>query len=102
MPLTDHVALVSLTNDIPSKELMVLQAAAAIQKQMTRDFSPYWGLAATVDAFDDLVTVPSDYYPVVLFGDAEELVGRLEFALGAERTARLIDDFERERSRAST
>jgi hypothetical protein len=94
MPLTDYVALVSLTNDIPSKELMV--GAAAIDKQVTRDFLPHWGIAATVSAFDDLATVPSDYHPVVLFGDAEDLVGRLEFALGAERAARLIDEFDRE------
>ena len=44
MPLTDHVALVSLTRDIPTRVL--LQAAAAIQKQITRDFTPYWGLRA--------------------------------------------------------
>ena len=52
MPLTDYVALVSLTRDIPTREL--LQVAAAVQKQMTRDFAPLWGIRATVDAFEDL------------------------------------------------
>jgi hypothetical protein len=95
VPLTDHVAIVSLTSDIPSRS--VLQAAAALQKQITRDFTPFWGLSATVDAFEDLGSVPSDYHPVVLFGDPDELVGRLEVAVGEQVAAELVDDFERER-----
>ena len=63
VPLTDHVAIVSLTSDIPTRDL--LRAAAAVQKQITRDFTPFWGLRATVDAFEDLESVPSDYHPVV-------------------------------------
>jgi hypothetical protein len=94
MPLTDYVALVSLTRDIPSRDLMT--GAAAIDKQVTRDFSPQWGITATVSAFDDLTAVPSDYHPVVLFGDADDLVGRLEFALGAQRAAQLIAEFDHE------
>jgi hypothetical protein len=95
VPLTDHVALVSLTSDIPTR--FVLQAAAALQKQITRDFTPFWGLQATVNAFEDLGSVPSDYHPVVVFGRPEELVGRLEFAIGEEYTERLVDEFERDR-----
>lgn len=95
MPLTDYVALVSLTSDISNKSLM--QAAAAVQKQITRDFTPFWGLRATVDAFEDLASVPSDYHPVVVFGDPDELMGRLDFAIGGEYATQLIDDFERER-----
>jgi hypothetical protein len=95
VPLTDHVAIVSLTSDVSTRSL--LQAAAAVQKQITRDFTPYWGLRATVDAFEDLSSVPSDYRLVVLFGDADELAGRLEFAIGEQQAARLIDDFERDR-----
>ena len=67
-----------------------------MQKQITRDFTPFWGLRATVDVFEDLESVPSDYHPVVLFGDPEELAGRLEFAIGREYTEQLIDDFERD------
>jgi hypothetical protein len=95
VPLTDYVALVSLTSDVSPRRLM--QAAAAVQKQITRDFTPFWGLRATVNAFDDLRSVPSDYHPVVLFGDPDELMGRLDFAISAEYTAQLIDDFERDR-----
>lgn len=95
MPLTDHVALVSLTSDVSTRSF--LQAAAALQKQITRDFTPFWGLRATVDAFEDLDSVPSDYLPVVLFGDPQQLVGRLEFAIGEEYAAQLVDDFERDR-----
>ena len=54
MPLTDYVALVSLTSDIPTRTL--LQVTAALQKQVTRDFGPIWGLPATIDAFDHLRT----------------------------------------------
>jgi hypothetical protein len=93
VPLTDHIAIVSLTSDIPMRNL--LQAAAAVQKQITRDFTPFWGLRATVDVFEDLESVPSDYHPVVLFGDPQELVGRLDFAVGREYAEQLIDDFER-------
>jgi hypothetical protein len=95
VPLTDYVALVSLTSDISTRSL--LQAAAAVQKQITRDFTPFWGLRATVDVFEDLASVPSDYHPVVVFGDPDELVGRLDFAIGGEYAAQLIDDFERDR-----
>jgi hypothetical protein len=95
VPLTDHVALVSLTRSVSTGSLM--QAAAAVQKQITRDFTPFWGLHATVDAFEDLASVPSDYHPVVVFGDAEELMDQLEFAIGEQYAAQLIDDFERDR-----
>ena len=96
MPLTDHVALVSLTGDVSTRSL--LQVAAAIQKQVTRDFAPIWGLHATVDAFEDLSSVPSDYHHVVVFGDdPDELVGQLSFAIGEQNAARLIDLFEGDR-----
>ena len=95
MPLTDHVAIVSLTSDIPTR--LILQVAAAIQKQITRDFAPYWGARVTVDAFEDLESVPSDYHPVVIFSATHELVNQLEFAVGEQRAAEIVDDFERER-----
>ena len=94
MPLIDHVALVSLTSDVPTRAL--LQVAAAVQKQVTRDFWPTWGLPATVDAFEDLSSVPSDYHQVALFGDPAELVGRLEFAIGPQNATRLIAQFDRD------
>ena len=92
MPLTDNVALVSLTREISSRDLM--RVAAALQKQVTRDFTPLWGLRATVDAFEELSDVPSDYHPVVLFGDPDELLGRLEFEIGDVKAARLVEQFQ--------
>jgi hypothetical protein len=95
LPLTDNVALVSLTTEVSSKEVM--RVAAAVQKQVTRDFTPLWGLRATVDAFADLDDVPSDYHPVVLFGELEELIGGLERVVGAGSQDELVAQFERGR-----
>ena len=87
MPLTEHVAIVSIAREVPTRDL--LQVAAAVQKQVTRDFTPLWAIAATVDAFEDLASVPSDYRPVVLFGDLAELSGQLEARIG-ERQAEAV------------
>ena len=95
MSLVEHIALVSVTKDISMRAL--LQCGAAVQKQLTRDFAPIWGMRATLDSFTDLASVPSDYHPIVIFGYAEELVGQVEAAIGPEYTARLVDDFERGR-----
>jgi hypothetical protein len=91
MPLINYVALVSLTREISVGNLM--QVAAAVQKQVTRDFAPVWGVPGTVDAFAELKDVPSDYHPVVVFGDPDELLGRLEFEIGNLRAARLVEEF---------
>lgn len=42
------------------------RVAAAIQRQVTRDFAPAWDLHATVDIFPSLESVPASYWPVVL------------------------------------
>jgi hypothetical protein len=68
--LTAHVALVS---DSPSVTLAeVTPVAAALQKQVSRDFGPIWGVNATVNAFDKLESVPIDYWPVILRDDIQE------------------------------
>jgi hypothetical protein len=65
--LIPHVALVS---DTPAVTLdQVVAVSAALQKQVTRDFGPLWGVSATVDAFDKLESVPVDYWPVILRDD---------------------------------
>ncbi len=94
MPLTEYVAVVSLTSEVSTRNLM--QAAAALQKQVTRDFTPSWGIPATVDAFEDLASVPSDYYHVVVFGDPRELADQLDVEIGEDRAAALMTRFERE------
>lgn len=92
MPLPHHVAIVSLTKEVSTRSL--LQATAALQKQVTRDFTPIWGFPATVDAFEDLQSVPNDYHPVVLFGDVDELCDSVAAAIGTEPAERLLDEFE--------
>jgi len=89
MPLPEHVAIVSLTKEVPLPDL--LQVAAAVQKQVTRDFSPLWGIDATVDAFADLYSVPSDYRHVVLFGAVSELPNRLRGLLGKQQAEGLLE-----------
>jgi hypothetical protein len=91
MSLTDHVALVSLTAAVPRNTLM--RVAAAVQKQVTRDLAPIWGLNATVDAFDRIEEVPSDYRPVLVFAEGAELELALDRAVGSDRAQRLIEQF---------
>ena len=62
--LTANVALVSETNQLSLAD--VSPVAAAIQKQVTRDFGPLWGIDATVTAFNTLEDVPVDYWPVIV------------------------------------
>src|SRR4051794_13054781 len=93
MPLPHHIAIVSLTSEVSTRSL--LQATAALQKQVTRDFTPIWGFPATVDAFEDLQSVPNDYHPVVLFGDVDELCDSVAAAIGTEPAMRLLDEFEK-------
>jgi hypothetical protein len=68
--LSAHVALVSETPNINFQHLAPV--AAAIQKQVTRDFGPLWQVNATVDAFDSLESVPVDYWPVIVRDDINE------------------------------
>lgn len=65
--LTYHVALVADGANIPLKDLT--NVAAALQKQVTRDFGPIWGVKADVSAFDSLEDMPLDYWPVIIKND---------------------------------
>lgn len=62
--LLHQVALVSDTPTVKFSE--VAAAAAALQKQATRDFAPLWNVRATVSAFDSLESIPVDYWPVII------------------------------------
>jgi hypothetical protein len=94
VPLPHYIAIVSLTRQVSMRSL--LQATAAVQKQITRDFTPLWHVAATVDAFTDLLSVPNDYCPVVLFDEPAELADMLEAQVGARPAERLLDALERD------
>ncbi len=62
--LTIHVALVADTEAVSRRE--VTRVAAALDKQVTRDFGPLWGGLATVDPVFSLEDVPVGYWPIVL------------------------------------
>src|SRR5947209_5558695 len=49
----------------------VTKVAAALQKQVTRDFSPIWGVTATVDAFASLDDVPLGYWPILVGSEGQ-------------------------------
>lgn len=62
--LTHHVALVSEESAISLSELT--NVAGALQKQVTRDFAPLWGIEADVGAYGTLDDVPLDYWPIII------------------------------------
>lgn len=68
--LTANVAIVSDSPNLTFND--VGPVAAALQKQVTRDFGPLWNVQATVSAFDKLENVPVDYWPVILRDDINE------------------------------
>ena len=62
-----HVGLVSESASIKTAELN--RTAAALQKQVTRDYTPIWKVVATVSAFATLNDVPNGYWPVIVMDD---------------------------------
>jgi hypothetical protein len=59
-----HVALVADTDSVSARE--ITRVAAALDKQVTRDFGPLWGVLATVDPVFSLEDVPVGHWPIVL------------------------------------
>lgn len=59
-----HLALVSESRHVPTGG--VNQVAAALQRQISRDFAPAWGLDAAIDAFASLDEVPPGYWPIIV------------------------------------
>jgi hypothetical protein len=62
--LTRHIALVTETEKVHSKELT--HVAAALEKQVTHDFEPMWGVAAKVSAYADSNQVPLDCWRITV------------------------------------
>jgi hypothetical protein len=62
--MLNQVALVAQTKKIEFSDLTV--AAAAIQKQVSRDVGPIWSIDASVDAFETLDDVPLGYWTVMI------------------------------------
>ena len=68
-----QVALVSRSSQTDAAD--VSHVAAALQKQAIRDLSPIWSVAATVDVFPSLRTVPAGYWPVIIVDDVKGAAG---------------------------
>jgi hypothetical protein len=62
-----HLGLVSETSQLSSREVMIV--AAALQKQLARDFDPIWEIVATANAFETLEDVPIGCWPIVAMED---------------------------------
>ncbi|HET9814659.1 MAG TPA: hypothetical protein VFQ33_02760, partial [Xanthobacteraceae bacterium] len=62
-----HIALVTDKSQVKLAKLTAV--AAALQKQVLRDFGPIWGIQADVSAFATLEDVPLDYWPVIIMDD---------------------------------
>src|SRR5947209_13948613 len=59
-----HLSVTSETSSLSFSELA--QVAAAVQKQITRDFQPVWDIEATFAAFAKLDDVPVGYWPLIV------------------------------------
>jgi hypothetical protein len=59
-----HVGLVSQSKTISAQAVM--QTAAALQKQVIRDYAAIWKVNATVSAFAALGDMPNGYWPVIV------------------------------------
>lgn len=59
-----QIALLSGTARVSFPELA--RVSAALQKQVTRDFGPIWGINATVDPLAEASDVPMGYWPVTV------------------------------------
>jgi hypothetical protein len=68
-----QAALVSDVGQVGVGELT--RVAAALQKQVTRDFTPIWEIPATVDGFATLEDVPLGYWPVIVVRDVQDAAG---------------------------
>lgn len=62
-----RVALITESSKVPSSDLM--KVSSALQKQATRDLSPIWEVAGSVDPFDKLEDVPDGVWPMIIMDD---------------------------------
>jgi hypothetical protein len=58
------VALVSETRRLPFKE--VTKVAAALNKQLQRDFLPVWNISAAITPFAHSKDIPADFWPLTV------------------------------------
>ena len=65
--LVRNLAIVSEIAQVSISDLTTV--AAALQQQVTHDFSPIWGIDAIVSGFKSLDDVPLGYWPVIIEAD---------------------------------
>src|SRR3954447_9808633 len=68
-----NVALVSEVNEVSPEWLTMV--AAALQKQVVRDFGPVWDVQAAVSAIGRLEDVPLGYWPMIIVEDVQDAAG---------------------------
>ena len=73
MSLPIQLALVP--DGVPIDPSDVARVAAALAKQVQRDFAPIWNVDATVDAFTKLEDVPIDYWPMIVMRQVQGAAG---------------------------
>lgn len=67
---------VAVVSEVPSIDFSeVSQVAAALQRQVIRDFAPIWQIDAIVSAFARLEDVPLGYWPVIVILDVKNAAG---------------------------
>jgi hypothetical protein len=71
--LTINLALVSEIEDHDPSDLA--RVAAALQRQVARDFAPAWDVSGTVDGFPRLEDVPVGYWPMIIVPDVRGAAG---------------------------
>jgi hypothetical protein len=67
MAVVRHLAVVSESRSVKLAD--IAPTVAALQIQITRDFTPAWRRPATIAAVDKLVNVPLDHWPVIVRDD---------------------------------
>lgn len=67
--MLQHIALVSESASVSIDSLTIV--AAAIQKQVSRDFAPLWQVEGTVSAFASVNQIPIGYWPVIIQDDVD-------------------------------
>ena len=67
-----HIALTTLTSRVDMGDLV--EVAAALQNQATRDLGHIWGIAATVNAFA-YDQIPVGYWPVFVYDHVPDAAG---------------------------
>ena len=72
MSLLAHIALISQTN-VSFGDVSIV--SAALQKQVSRDLSQFWGINATVDAFQSLEVMPTGYWPILIVDQVKDAAG---------------------------